>query len=433
MPETNSNVTQLQPGTRAYDLALNATNQPNAPTPRPQEDTTTAPDIGGAPASPAATVLAGNPQPPPPPTAQQAVEAHHSMLGRVAGALLGRQMDYQIDPQTGKTVAVPVQERPGDLFRHILAGALIGGAAAKGTNSVLAGFSRGGVAGIQANQQANDQRLQQAQQQFQNQQATDKVAQDKLQGTAQHEHWNKEELLHERDANLRDSEFLEKKNERAEQLQKWALEAGGMAAAIPGNGELRNGQAMMKLYTQDPNKFKAPSGYDRLITHDTDLSGLKHDPKGQGWIDGDGNPVNLEDRTTWRVSWVPQKPQPVDITGAKLNRLFPKTLGGLADPKQTYKMPWHQVVALGTNEHETARKEADEERKTEREQRLKETSARDQNRKDTDQTRKNKLADQKINKTKPVAIGSIGIVNGQRVMVTKIDANGNPTAGVPAP
>jgi len=310
---------------------------------------------------------------------------------------------------------------------------LIGGAAAKGTNSVLAGFSAGGAAGIRANDAANQQRQQRAQQDFENEQSVDKAKQEKLAATAQGEHWNKEELLHERDANLRDSEFLEKKNERAEELQKWALEAGGQAAAIPGNGELRNGQAMMRLYTQDPSKFRAPSGYDRLITHNIDLSGLSHDPKGQGWTDSDGNPVNLEDRTTWRVSWVPQKPQPVDISGVKLNRLFPRTLGGLADPKQVYKMPWHQVIGLGTNEHETARKEADEERKNEREERLADASKRDQNRKDIDQNRKNKLADKKLNQQKPVAIGSIGIVNGQRVMVTKIDANGNPTAGVPAP
>src|SRR5258708_2660176 len=257
MADPENDVRQIQPGTREYNITVGATSQPNAPTPRPQEDMT-APDISGAP-SPAPSALGGNPQPPPPPTAQQAVEAHHSMLGRVASALLGRPMDYQIDPATGKTVAVPVQEKPGDLFRHILAGALIGGAAAKGTNSVLAGFSRGGVAGIQSNQPTNDHRLPQAQQPFQNSQTADKASQEKLSATAQHEHWNKEELLHERDANLRDSEFLERRNERAEELQKWALEAGGMAAPIEGNGELGNGKQFEKLFTRDPQKFRPPT------------------------------------------------------------------------------------------------------------------------------------------------------------------------------
>ncbi len=318
------------------------------------------------------------------------------------------------------------------MFRHILAGALIGGAAAKGTNSVLAGFSRGGAAGIEANQQADQQRYARAQKQFENQQTADKATQEKLQATAQHEHWNKEELLHERDANLRDSEFLERRNERAEELQKWALEAGGMAAPIEGNGELGNGKEFERLFVRDPQKFRPPSGYDRLITHSTDLSGLARDAT-KGWVDSDGNAVNLEDRTTWRVSFIPQKPQPVDVDGAKLNRLFPKTLGGLANPKQTYKMPWHQIVALGTNEHETTRKDDDEARKNEREGRLKKTSERDQNRKDVDEKRKQQLADQKINQQKPVKIGDIGIVNGKRVMVTKLDDKGRASDGVPAP
>ena len=338
-----------------------------------------------------------------------------------------------MNPQTGQQEAYEVPQRPGDLFRHILAGALIGGAAAKGTNSVLAGFSRGGAASIQANQAADQQRQQRAQQDFANKQVLDRAAQEKLQSAATHEHWNKEQLLHERDANLRDSEFIQRQNENSQQIQKWAHEAGGIVAPIPGNGELRNGQAMMKLFTSDPNKFRAPSGYDRLISHDIDTSGLTHDPAGKGWIDGDGNAVNLEDRTTWRVSFIPQKPQPITIGGDRLNHLFPKTLGGLADPKQSYSMPWSQVLGLAHNEHETIRKEADEDRKKVREDRLKKTSDRDQNRKDVDQTRKNKLADQRINQQKPVKIGDIGIVNGQRKMITKLDDQGRPIAGVPAP
>jgi len=354
------------------------------------------------------------------------------MLGRVASALLGKQVDYRVNPETGQQEAYEVPQKPGDLFRHILAGALIGGAAAKGTNSVLTGFSRGGAAGIEANREADQQRQQRAQKDFANKQVLDKAAQEKLESAANHEHWNKEQLLHERDANLRDSEFLEKQNENSQQLQKWAQEAGGIPAPITGNGELRNGQAMMKLFTSDPSKFRPPAGYNRFITHDIDLGGLTHDAGGK-WIDGDGNPVNMEDRTTWRVSFIPQKPQPITIDGSRLNHLFPKTLGGLADPKQSYSLPWSQVLGLAHNEHETVRKEADEDRKNEREQRLKKTSERDQNRKDVDEKRKQQLADQKVNQQKPVKIGDIGIVNGKRVMVTKLDDKGRASDGVPAP
>jgi hypothetical protein len=432
MPDDNA--TELKPGTRAYDLAVSATNQPNLPAPR-QQDVSAPPDIAGPPASPAATTLGGNPQPARPSPQQQAAAAdmqHHSALGKIASVLLGKQTEYNVDPQTGKTVATAVPEKPGDFFRHLVVGAMLGAAAAKGQRSAIGGFAAGGAASIQANQQQDQQRYARAQQQFQNQQTADKATQEKLQSAAQHEFWNREQIVHERDANLRDAEFIQKTNENSQQMQKWAQEVGGIVAPIPGNGDLRNGQAMMKLFTSDPDKFRPPAGYDRFITHDIDTSGLTHDQKG-GWLDGDGDPVNLEDRTTWRISFIPQKPRPIEIDGAKLNSLFPKTLGGLADPKQTYSIPWNQVVGLAHNEHETVRKEDDEDRKAAREKRLKETSARDQTRKDQDEKRKQQLADQKANPQKPVKIGDIGIINGKRMMVTKLDDQGRAIAGVPAP
>src|SRR5882762_1412915 len=192
----------------------------------------------------AAAATAPTPQPsqatvaPPPQSAQAAVEQHHSMLGRLAGALLGQSMDYQVDPQTGRTVATPMKEKPGELFRHIVAGALLGGAAAKGTNSVLAGFARGGTAGIEANQNQDTQRYNRAQQDFQTQQVAaraqreqrgearedDRMAQEKLKTTAQLEMWNKEQIMHERDSNLRDAEFNQRVNENSVQMQRWAHE-----------------------------------------------------------------------------------------------------------------------------------------------------------------------------------------------------------------
>src|ERR1700676_1942360 len=106
-----------------------------------------APDFGGLPAGPVPAQAPGLGQGPTrQPTAKDAVDAHHNMLGKVASALLGKQVDYRINPQTGQSEAYEVPQKPGDLFRHILAGALIGGAAAKGQNSVLGGFAAGGKA-----------------------------------------------------------------------------------------------------------------------------------------------------------------------------------------------------------------------------------------------------------------------------------------------
>src|SRR5438552_9166070 len=196
MPDENTSPVSPQTSLAITDGQMPA----NPRLPPAQQQDLSAPDIG-APALPQqAPALAPTRQP----SAKDAVDAHHSMIGRIASALLGKQVDYRIN-EAGQQEAYEVPQRPGDLFRHILAGALIGGAAAKGTNSVLAGFSRGGAASIGASREADQQRQQRAQQDFANKQVVDKAAQEKLQSAATHEHWNKEQLLHERAANLRDT------------------------------------------------------------------------------------------------------------------------------------------------------------------------------------------------------------------------------------
>lgn len=333
----------------------------------------------GAPASAATTTQPAQttPQHPAQPSPQQQAQiadvAHHSTLGKIASALLGKQTQYSVDPQTGQTIATAVPEKPGDLFRSILGGAILGMAAGKGQRSALAGFAAGGKAGLENSQQMDQQRLARAQQEFKNEQAAarsqrekqgesradQQIEMEKQKNTAQYAMWEKEQILHERDANLRDAEFNQRANENATQMQRWAHEAGGVDAPIAGNNKVGNGAAMQKLYTQYPEKFQAPPGYDRFITQDHDTSGLTYD-KEKGYVDGQGNPVNLEDRTTWHVSFIPQKPQPIDIDGATLNRLFPKTMGGVASPKQVYRMPFDQIAGLATSEHEMTRRDADE-------------------------------------------------------------------------
>jgi hypothetical protein len=130
--------------------------------------------------------------------------------------------------------------------------------------------------------------------------------------------------------------------------------------AVPGNNQSGNGRSLMKMFNDNPDKFAAPRGYNRLLTHTTDYEGLTYDAKGKGWTDENGNAVNLEDRTTWRAQLVPAKPQPVELTGKEINQHFPKTVGGLAKPDQIYQMPWDQIVGMGTNEAATRRHDADE-------------------------------------------------------------------------
>src|ERR1700728_3637087 len=104
-------------------------------------------------------------QQPAQPTPERAVAAKHHALGRAASFLFGA----EVNPDTGE----PVKQKPGAIFRSLLAGALLGGAIGSEGNAgggkvggFLSGFARGGNA---VNQQAQ-QRQQQAQAQAQKRQ-----------------------------------------------------------------------------------------------------------------------------------------------------------------------------------------------------------------------------------------------------------------------
>lgn len=477
--------------------------QSNAATPGPQPSPI-ATAIAGSPNASTGTAAtpASAPTPIAQPTARDAVEAHHSMLGRVASALLGKQMEYRVNPQTGQTEAYEVPEKPGQLFRHILAGALLGGAAAhQGQVSVdpvtgqrtrmasgpLAGFLAGGVASMEATKAGEQQRYDQAQQQFKNEQTARtasreeaRIQDEKVKTAAQTEYWNKEVLLHERDSNLRDSEFHENHNARMEAIRDKATEQGAVDAPIPGNGEQGNGKRFAKLFTDDPSQFRPPEGYNRIVTTDTDMTGVQWD-RGKGYVDANGNAVDLKDKTTWHVQYLPTNAakEPLEMKGADLNKLFPKTAGTLLKPDKIYRVPFEQVLGLALKEHETNRREANEawhykhdeittqlgELKNKADNFTKEAIAAERNaefnpqaaadakefrQKAQDaydeydrvqaqahpQSRERKLDSGRNNPAKPansqpLKVGDIGDVNGKRMKVTKLDASGKPIAGIP--
>jgi hypothetical protein len=464
--------------------------QASAATAGPQPSLSAA--IAGTPNTGTATAAAPAPAPAPPSPQQQASAAdvdHHSRLGRVAAALLGKQKEFSVDPQTGQTVTTEVPQKPGDLFRHILAGAILGGAAAhQGQVSVdpvtgqrtrmasgpLAGFFAGGTAVMEANAAGEKSRYERAEQQFKNQQTARtetredaRLKDERTKTTAQMEFWNQEALHHDREANIREAEYHEKHNERMQLIRDKATEAGAIDAPIQGNGTVGNGAKFQKLFTDQPELFAAPDGYNRVLTTDTNMDGLKFDAK-KGYVDQDGNFVDLKDRTTWYVQFLPQQAakQPMDVKGSDINRVFPKVTGGLADPKKVYKMPLEQVVGIGTKEHETNRKEATEiwhanhdaimaqlgelkskadnytrqadaaerefDLKTAKELRQKAADAYDA----YDQVQQQAHPQSRARKTdsgrnNPSKVGDIGMVNGQKMKITKLDTNGKPVAGIP--
>ena len=103
-------------------------------------------------------------QQPAPPTPQQADAAKHHVLGKVTSFLFGQ----TTDSNTGERV----QERPGRLFRSLLAGALLGGAmgsegprAGSGVGGFLTDVARGGNAVQQQTNQRQQEALQRSQEQ----------------------------------------------------------------------------------------------------------------------------------------------------------------------------------------------------------------------------------------------------------------------------
>lgn len=118
---------------------------------------------------------------------QTAKISHLSQIGQMVLGAMGKDVNYSIDPQTGQTVTSVTPQKPGELFRRILAGALVGGAvggqdARAAGGSPLAG-AVGGAGAAQAQLQQQDQQKQaDAQQQFKNQQTAAKAQEDQTEG-----------------------------------------------------------------------------------------------------------------------------------------------------------------------------------------------------------------------------------------------------------
>jgi hypothetical protein len=151
---------------------------------------------------------------------------HHSW--QAAAYLFGQQRDEQGNP---------VKQPPGQLFRNLVAGALLGGAmgtqgpsAGSGAGGFLSGLARGGNA-VQAQvyqRQQDAQALAQKKRQMPLEQQ--KFAEEKMQHQATLEQWGVENLTHAREADYRDREQLNKENEVDLNIQKWAVDQGAFVA-----------------------------------------------------------------------------------------------------------------------------------------------------------------------------------------------------------
>lgn len=150
-----------------------APTQPVATQPTGMPTSTTVP--GTAPTADVAQPQVANYVKPPAAAAPNVVDEtqqKQTLLGKIFQTLAGgARMEYSVDPNTGKTVSTPVNLKPGEMFRGILAGALTGlaaGAIQRGPGAGLRSFGAGFIGREAQMQQQEQQKKQEAQQEFQN-------------------------------------------------------------------------------------------------------------------------------------------------------------------------------------------------------------------------------------------------------------------------
>jgi len=92
--------------------------------------------------------------------------AQHNVAWKAIQSLLGGDsVEYSQDPNTGQMTANTVKQKPGAIFRHILAGAILGGAAGSGGQTFAQGAARGAGAGMQNAERQDELARQRARQQ----------------------------------------------------------------------------------------------------------------------------------------------------------------------------------------------------------------------------------------------------------------------------
>jgi hypothetical protein len=281
---------------------------------------------------------------------------HHNMLGRAVSALMGNQVDYQVDPNTGATVATPVQSKPGDLWRHIVAGAILGGAVGGSQPAETTPLTRAFVGAQAANSQNNvwdTQRYQRAQESAKTQLEAKRVNQELLFQQAQIAHMHREDMRADAQFDLMNPVHLSNNNQFNTTTENGAREAGGTMAPIIVNGQdingkADNGAAFAAAYAKDPKSFEAPSGYNRIHVQHVDTNGL-HYEFGKGWLDDKGNYVDLSTRTTHSFFDVPQdafKQQVPGVTHRDINKLA--GFKAFPDDDQPARVTFGDLIGLKT-------------------------------------------------------------------------------------
>jgi hypothetical protein len=339
-PPTDNAAAEVQP---APDTAeLSPTRQ--SPIPIPQPDPNVQAPQPGAPQQAAPQM---NP-----------VDAHHATIGhaisRIAASLEGKQINYESDPDNpGNVRQVVTPRKAGGLWRDILLGSIAGGAAgaeSPSRESAIGGAALGARAGLSTLDASQEKRKQVAQQSA-NEYKTD---QDRIHQQAQIAHNTVSNLAFDSRADLYNPSQIASHNSSQSTVKQLALSNGGTVPKIIVNGQDINGKAdnggdLMKQFNANPmSVMQGPEGYHRVHFQTVDTSDLTYQP-GKGYVDAQGKPVDLADRTTHHLVDLPEYAwnKNVTLSAKQINEAAGAPVVDSAKPDRQMSSTFGSIFGLG--------------------------------------------------------------------------------------
>ena len=254
------------------------------------------------------------------------------------------------------------QNTPGQLFRSILAGAIMGAASGYPKQGEQGGFgpafSRGLGAEQQQVQRQEAQLQQQSQQQFENQMAQQREQREQTLLNAQLAHMHAQEVAAQHQNDIMDQKFHDERNAAAQTMINTMKDAGGVAPVDGALPETMTAPELVQAYTKNPSIRNAPAGYVRHFYDKTDASELTWDDKAGNWVTADGTPANMTNHSVITVMDVPVNSMTTKkmTSGKDINTAAGQTL---VDPDKQYPMAPVDMINLYNqnlkNQQEVAR------------------------------------------------------------------------------
>lgn len=217
-------------------------------------------------------------------------------------------------------------EKPGSVFRHLVAGAILGGIAGAGAKNFGQGVTMGGGAVLQRQDMQNAIARKQKQQEFENQQKMRSEDREDQLAQATIAHMHVQDLHADSQMDLMQQEHIDKLNQYNNSVLDTIKEKGSPSRILVNGQDINamtgNGKQFAEAYSKNPRAFDAPDGYYRIHTQTVDNSGLKYSIE-KGWTDEEGKPVNMADRTTHHFYDIPKSVMSEHIvkTGKELNAI----------------------------------------------------------------------------------------------------------------